>query len=219
MIRDMSELRIESIAEPIAESPENVRWALASVFRADLMDLLPETVEKTRVIVLDETFLQEFAHVVSEAGIGRRLALSFDPDVIAAMPAAELAVALRSIWQALDDSPYPEGEWQGVRQRLGDDQLADLIGVSTSSLRRYASGERETPDEVAWRLHALTRIIAALSGSYNDYGVRRWFLRPRAQLNGRTPLEVFREVESEDDERLQALVELSEALVGAAVAV
>ena len=215
----MNELRIESITEPIAESPESVRWALASVFRADLMDLLPDAVEKTRVVVLDATFLRDFAHVISEAGIGRSVALSFDPDALATLPPEELAVALRSIWQALDDSPYPEGEWQGVRERLGDDQLADLIGISTTSLRRYASGQRETPDEVAWRLHALTRIIAALSGSYNDYGIRRWFQRPRAQLNGRTPVEIFREIEGEDDERLQALVELSESLVGAALAV
>lgn len=211
----MNELRILSIDDPIAESAESVRWALATVFRAELMDLLPDTAEQERVIVLDGAFLSELANCVRAAGIGRSLRLGFD----SADLEPDLTGRLQSLWQALDDSPYPQGEWGGVRERLGDEQLAELLEISTSSLRRYASGARETPDAIAWRLHTLTRIIAALSGSYNDYGIRRWFERSRAQLDGGTPAEVFRQAESEDDELLLQLVELAEALVGPALAV
>lgn len=95
-------------------------------------------------------------------------------------------------------------------------------GCSTSRPVRFVAtraGCARRQDEIAWRLHTLTRIIAALSGSYNDYGVRRWFQRPRAQLDGQTPAEVFTEVGGEDDEQLNSLVELAEALVGPALAV
>jgi hypothetical protein len=214
----MSEVRIESIAEPIADSPEAVRWAIKSVFRAALMDLLPEDVEQSRVVVLDTNFLLDFADVVGDAGIGQTILLDLNSALIKKASSKQIGDALRSLWQALDESPYPEGEWGGVRERLSDEQLADLLQISTSSLRRYATGARETPDEVAWRLHALTRIIAALSGSYNDYGIRRWFERPRTQIDGRAPSEFFREAETEDDERLRAVVDLAEALVGPASA-
>jgi hypothetical protein len=214
----MNELRIESIAEPIADSPEAVRWAIKSVFRADLMDLLPEDAEETRVIVLDTAFLREFVEVVGDAGIGQTLFLDVQSALDEKASSPRIGKALQSLWQALDESPYPRGEWGGVRERLGDELLANLLGISTSSLRRYANGARETPDEVAWRLHMLTRIIAALSGSYNDYGIRRWFERSRPQLDGRTPAELFRKAETEDDEGLTAVVNLAEALAGPALA-
>jgi hypothetical protein len=214
----MNSFRITSIAEPIAESPEAARYVVASVFRADLMDLLPEWVEGQSELVIDAPFLRDFGACVVGAGIGRGLPLVFEGDAILTAPREELDEAVRSLWQALDDSPYPEGEWSGVRARLEDEQLSDLLQVSTSSIRRYASGQRETPDEIAWRLHTLTRIIAALSGSYNDYGVRRWFERPRAQLDGRSPSELIAEATSEDDPELVGVVDLAESLVGPGVA-
>lgn len=210
----MTELRIESINDPIAESPESVRWALATIFRAELMGLLPEGAEEERVIVVDSAYLSDLASCARAAGIGRGLRLRFDSVDLE----DDLTESLRSLWQALDESPYPEGEWGAARERLGDEQLSQLLDISISSLRRYAGRARETPDAIAWRLHTLTRIIASLSGSYNDYGIRRWFERPRAQLDGQTPAEVFRHAEGEDDRKLQQLVELAEALVGPAVA-
>jgi hypothetical protein len=55
-----------------------VRWALASVFRAELMDLLPAAAEQERAIVLDGAFMSELASCVRAAGIGRSLRLGFD---------------------------------------------------------------------------------------------------------------------------------------------
>jgi hypothetical protein len=88
---------------------------------------------------------------------------------------------------ALENSPIPDQEWAALRETLGDDLLARLCRISEVSLRRYANRTRSTPDAVAQRLHALALIIADLRGAYNDYGIRRWFQRPRAQLGGRSP--------------------------------
>lgn len=78
----------------------------------------------------------------------------------------------------------PDTEWKGVEPVLGADLLAQIVVVSPSSLHRYASGARPTPDYVAARLHHLALIVGDLAGSYNDIGVRRWFGRPRTQLGG-----------------------------------
>src|SRR5215471_2071409 len=47
---------------------------------------------------------------------------------------------------------------------------------------------RSTPDDVAARLHFLSLIVGDLSGAYNEIGIRQWFGRKRAQLDGRAPL-------------------------------
>jgi hypothetical protein len=55
-------------------------------------------------------------------------------------------------------------------------------------------------------------------GSYNDYGIRRWFERPRNALGGATPSEVVENAKSEDDEGLGRLLSLAEELTGAGAA-
>jgi uncharacterized protein (DUF2384 family) len=76
-------------------------------------------------------------------------------------------------------------------QLFGPDRLAQLAGVSAISLRRYAAGVREAPDDVAGRLHVLARIVGELRGAYNDQGIRRWFERRRTTLDDRTPQELL----------------------------
>ena len=96
------------------------------------------------------------------------------------------------------------------------DSLARLVGgVSQSSLRRYASGARQTPDDIAWRLHVVARILAALLGSYNAYGVRRWFERRRSALGGLAPVQVLETAKDEDDELLLTAIGLADDLLGA----
>jgi hypothetical protein len=94
------------------------------------------------------------------------------------------AAAVERLIAALDASPVPEREWEPLRSLLGDDLLGPLVGVSQSSLARYASGSRATPDVVAARLHVVAMVCADLRGGYNDYGIRRWFVRPRPSLEG-----------------------------------
>ncbi len=98
-----------------------------------------------------------------------------------------------------------------MRTLLGDSLLAALVGgISPASVRRYAEGTRQTPDGVAWRLHAVARILSGIMGSYNAYGARRWFERPRHALDDTTPLQVFQSALNEDDPSLQTLCDTAD---------
>jgi hypothetical protein len=170
------------------------------------MGLLPEAVDgATR---LDAKLLQRLAEKLRSAGVATAHA-----DRLESARGKALTKALEDALAAIEASPHPEGEWGPARELLGDDLLAVLVGgISASSLRRYAAGDRETPDEVAWRLHILAHILAALRGAYNTYGIRRWFERPRKQLGGATPGRRLLEARNEDE--AQEVVELADALIG-----
>jgi hypothetical protein len=103
----------------------------------------------------------------------------------------ELASLLRTMIAALEASPVPRFEWSGLARVLDAEQLASLLAVSLSSLNRYQSGERDTPDSIAARLHFLALVIGDLAGSYNDVGIRRWFGRKRTALGGRAPAQIL----------------------------
>jgi hypothetical protein len=120
---------------------------------------------------------------VQRAGIGRALirdgGFGDDP--------ARASELLDRLEEALVESPVPETEWPALERVFGTESLAGLVGVSPSSLRRYASGIRPTPDDVAARLHFLALVVGDLAGSYNEIGIRRWFERPRTRLDGLAP--------------------------------
>jgi hypothetical protein len=103
----------------------------------------------------------------------------------------DVAALLEMIIAALEASPVPRFEWKGVARVFPVDDLATLLGVSLSSLKRYEAGERDTPDDVAARLHFLALVAGDLAGSYNDIGIRRWFQRKRSQLDGRSPAAIL----------------------------
>lgn len=208
----MESVRIDSVGPPFTRAPAAAALAFDLLIRAEAMGLLPEGVEgATR---LDGELLKELADRLISARI-------------AAAPAQELKRArgkrlegaLEAVLEALDGSPHPAGEWTPARELLGDDLLAVLVGgISESSIRRYAGGARQTPDEVAWRLHVLARILAALRGSYNEYGIRWWFERPRAQLEGKTPSSILLSATNPDDPGVERVTRLAEALVGPGMA-
>ncbi len=125
-----------------------------------------------------------------------------------------LAGAVAQINDQLEMSPQPAGEWAPVTGTLGEDLLAELVGVSVSSVRRYAGGSRATPQDVAERLHFLALLIADLAGSYNDFGVRRWLNRPRTPLGGRSPASLLGEFDPEGPDAA-AVATLAATLVGA----
>jgi hypothetical protein len=66
-----------------------------------------------------------------------------------------------------------------LERALGADLLTRLMGVSL------------TPDERAARLRYLGEVVGYLCGAYDERGIRLWFGRPRAQLGGRAPVELF----------------------------
>jgi hypothetical protein len=217
MIREMAEFQIESIEAPLLESGEAATLALALVARAQTMGFLPE--REGRRFELDRDFLGEIAELLRQQGVAAVATGSLQRATrVEPLDDVDIVAALRATLEAVDASPRPEAEWAPTRDAIGDELLARLLRISVSSLRRYAGGDRRTPDEVAWRLHLVARLLAALVGSYNGYGIRRWFERRRSALDGATPAELFEQAQSDDDERLQRVVELADELTGAASA-
>lgn len=101
--------------------------------------------------------------------------------------------AIRGLFAALGENPIPEREWQSLLNFFDAQQLAILLRISESSVKRYAHQVRHTPDHIATRLHWLAIVVGYLTGTYNDYGVRRWFQRPRQALEGRSPQEALQD--------------------------
>lgn len=111
-------------------------------------------------------------------------------------------------------TPLPVHEWKAVVDTLGYDLATRLIGVSRASIRRYAASERVTPEEVAGRLHFLALVVADLAGSYNTFGIRRWFQRDRSQLDHRSPQELLRGAWRADAADAKRVRDLARALTG-----
>jgi hypothetical protein len=212
----MTEIRIVSVSGPFLD-PRLASLGLGLVSRGQVMGFLPDAVDGE--VTLDLSLVRAIGHELAARDVAQEASFALERAARRrnGRP-GDLEGALRSAITAVDESPQPDGEWGPARELLGDDLLARLVGISPASLRRYAAGTRRTPDGVAWRLHVVARILAALLGSYNAYGIRRWFDRPRAALAGRAPAQVIAAAESESDERLLAAVGLAESLVGAAAA-
>ena len=218
MLRNMVDVRIESIERELRDTPDLLRWAYALLGRSQTMGFCPaDAAEHTH---LDAALLDELAACLQSAGVASEPAARLRADIAGGRGSRVSADDLRAVVEALDASPMPDGEWQPARELLGDELLARLVGgVSQSSLHRYAAGTRETPDDIAWRLHVVARLLAALLGSYNAYGVRRWFERRRSALGGLAPVQVLETARDEDDELLLTALALADDLTGAGPAV
>lgn len=143
---------------------------------------------------------------LAAAGVASRAAVVFDDD----NPDEAVELAL----EGTEHSPMPAGEWPALTEALGEDLLAGLLGVSISSLRRYAVGARQTPDAVAVRLHFLALLVVDLAGAYNPYGIRRWFARPRSALDGRPPADLLAGDWSPDGPDARTVRDLASELIG-----
>lgn len=188
--------------------------ALTLLVRTQTMGLLPP--ETPEHVDLDWDFLRAVAGVLEKNGVAAASSSMLRRLEPASMDDTQVAEALRAMIDALNASPHPAGEWLPVREMLGDDLVVRLLKVSPSSVRRYSSGERDTPDGIAWRLHIIARILGSLVGSYNEYGIRRWFERPRRALEGESPADVIIAARSEDDNHLRKVILLADELLGGA---
>lgn len=185
--------------------PAGARQAIRVATRAEAMGLLGSGVRRDRMVdVIGDAF-----DALARAGIARREIASLD----GADP-EDLAGIMGRVAEALEASPHPETEWSATTARLGDELVAKLCQVSLSSLARYASGKRATPDAVAHRLHHVALVVADLAGSYNDRGIRRWFDRPRPQLDGAAPAALLVGEWDPDDPGPREAAALAAALVG-----
>jgi hypothetical protein len=175
----MAAIQVQAVSDPF-RSPRPLQAALDTIRLADAMGLLPA---RERIDRLDLPTIRRVGQAVSKAGIGSDF-LAF---VDGARDEAELLSALESLRAALEESPHPQSEIAALLEVFAPDELAQLVRSSEISLRRYAAGQRQTPDIVADRLHFLVKVVSDLAGSYNATGIRRWFERRRTQLGNRSP--------------------------------
>lgn len=156
--------------------------AIRLVSVAEVMQLLPRSAEHG----VDTESLMAALTAFARQGVARHAAALGER-----LTASQLADVLPEVFAAVEDSPLPRYEWGPLAEILGEGLLEKLLGVSGSSIHRYRNGERPTPDHIAARLHAVTLIVADLAGSYNDFGIRRWFGRSRSALSGHSPAEIL----------------------------
>jgi len=178
--------------------------------RAEAMGLIEPDASGSRAFA-DLGTVRQLAMQVRQAGIASATAAALNN--VEPPTGAELASLLRTMIAALEASPVPKFEWAGLARVLDAEQLASLLAVSVSSLNRYQSGERETPDLIAARLHFLALVVSDLAGSYNDIGIRRWFDRKRSALDGRTPAQLLGGEWDPDDAGPALVRELARDLV------
>lgn len=208
----MQPIRSESRQADHVRSPEAAREAIRVLGLMDAMGLLKL---REPVTYLQLSLLREAANTAAQVGIGRSAAaLLADP---APKPRVVLR-ALRQLAEALEDSPVPVTEARELGRVFGWDALALMVHSSPASLRRYAATLREAPDDVAGRLHLLAKIIGSLKGAYNEAGIRRWFSRPRVQLDGQAPGDLLRGDWTPDQPEVLAVRVLADSLLGAGAA-
>jgi len=181
-------VQIQSVEEPFRK-PEIAGPTFGVLKRADAMGLYTAAIDR-----LDLPTFLAVVRSLHKAGIGRGAGLLTGTDSAKDLDSGELLRLIRSLTNALEESPAPSYEWRRLISLFQPEleELAALLGISLSSLRRYSSKERETPDDVAARLHFLALLAGDLAGAYNDVGVRAWFRRKRALLEGKSPKDLLR---------------------------
>jgi uncharacterized protein (DUF2384 family) len=202
-------LRIKSVDKPFT-SPSLAAKGATALARADAMGLFPE---RDLTVILDASTLGRLAVRLSRAGIGGAVAPLLASQPLTAEPKL-LEQYLDQLTHALEASPVPASEWKQLIRLLGIEMLDRLLGISSASIRRYARTIRNTPDDVAGRLHWLALIVGDLASGYNEIGVRQWFDRPRAQLDRRTPAQLLTGHWKPDDPGPQRVRSLAHALTG-----
>jgi hypothetical protein len=204
----MELLQIESVESPLDDSAI-FSEAFRVLCRVQMMGIWDPPAH----VHLDPALYASIVRNLQSVGIARGMQIRSQNG--SSPSAREWLTAWKSIADAIAESPHPAGEWGPARELLGDELLAEILGISDSSLRRYSVGGRETPDPVAARLHSVGQIASALAGSYNTYGMRRWFDRTRVQLAQRRPKDILVGDWSPDDDEVRQVIDLAESLVGA----
>ena len=212
----MLEIRVKSGATPLKNLP--LQRGLMTLFaRSAAMGVL----SSERVTMIDAASLRRLIDALQHWNLLRSASVDLAPLLLSGPATLDPKTADRmtrevaKLVDTLDESPSPATEWATMRETIGDELLARLVGVSEVSLRRYAAGSRNTPQRVAERLHWLAMVVADLAGAYNTFGIRRWFERPRVQLRGESPRHALAEDWGVDDESAGKVRALAAALSGA----
>lgn len=182
----MEPLQIEAVDEPFRSDPELASRALRLLSRAEFVGC-----RTTAPSVLNRQAIAAVGRCLRKAKLPSAkwaLVLVADGEQLSA---ARLREAVDAMNEQIEMSPLPGGEWGPLVVTLGEDLLGELLGISVSSVRRYHAGVRVTPQAVAERLHVVALLVADLAGSYNEFGIRRWFTRPRTALASRRPVDLL----------------------------
>lgn len=180
----MTPIQNDSASNPLDNAVLAV--AIDLVLKADAMGLLTRHIDTLHLQLED---IIQVAKDITSHKIGLGIVLT--PARWRDYSSEDLRKKLLALIEVLEESPLPDAEWNRILESLSEDLLAKLLGVSDQSVRRYASKERITPDEVVARLHFLCLVVGDLRGAYNEDGVRNWFKRARKSFGGRTPLELL----------------------------
>lgn len=200
---DVPNIQITSVMPPF-EREDLYPRATRLLRRADAMGLLEEPIRE-----LSPEVVRKVARMLSQRGLARDVAARLSAGKLSA---AELSRYLDAALLALDESPVPAAELTKLHAILGHELLGGLLEISAASLQRYESGERQAPDAIAERAHFLTSVIAALEGIYNEFGVRRWFGRPRSMFGGQTARQLLAEGWTPADESARRVLAAAESL-------
>lgn len=199
-------IQIATVEAPL-NRPGLLGPAVGLVRRALAVGLLRD---RERVDRLDMDLLHGIAREANSAGIGQNAALA----LLEGAPPSRLGSLIERLDRALRESPLPEREIEELLRVFDVDQLAALVGTSPVSLRRYLVRSRSVPDAIAARIHWLALVAADLAGAYNQVGIRRWFERPRSQLDGRAPRDVLGRQWDPDGEEVERVRRLAVTLAG-----
>lgn len=173
-------IAIQSVSAPVELGLDGARAGVLAVRLAEAMGLF-ERPEGRRI---DRALVGQAIEAVASAGLAEQVAARSD----ARAPGEETILAFLG---ALLESPRPAPEIAYLAPIFGYPVLGRLVGASVPSLRRYAAEDRRTPDAIAQRVHLVAQLVAMLRGSFNEFGIRRWFERPHPALAGRVPGEIL----------------------------
>jgi hypothetical protein len=179
---------LQKLAENIPMSQEFFAEALDVLFKASAMGLIEKPKD---VFKLDFLSIKKLFRQIAKYGFGEKWL--HDIDAWPSQDPVDVIKKLRLLNNILEESPNPKGEWRVVLEYIPDNLLSYLLGgISASSVQRYSSAERDTPDDVKKRLHLIALIIGDLSGSYNHEGIRQWFQRSRNKaFDGKSPADLL----------------------------
>lgn len=175
-------VRIETVGEPFDE-PGVALSAIAFLERAQSMGLLGDLVIRR----LDRSTVREATRRIASQGIAVGLAAALGDT----FTIGEARAMLDRLNESLEGSPAPQQETAALTDALGTPLLARLVGVSPVTVNRWLTRARTAEGQHAGRLHWLSGVVSDLRSAYNPLGMQRWFMRPRAQLGGRSPIQVL----------------------------
>jgi hypothetical protein len=186
-------MTVRTASEPASLGIDAARAGVMATRLAQLMGIFDRPVGAR----IDSALIGSAIQAAAQAGLAEQVAARDD----ASEPGERTTLAFL---EALRNSPRPAGEIAALAAIFGYVPLGHLVGASEPSLRRYAAEDRTTPDAVAQRIHFLAQLVAILRGSFNEFGIRRWFERPHPALGGSPPTELLRRDFDPSDPRAQA---------------